>query len=693
MQERHSFFFTDFSKISQSNLQSFGPVYGDEENQFRLTSKFSVSGEANAYAICKGNVLIVPFEDSTEYVNLVLKPFEQPILDLNIKYFIYRKLKRSDFFTNDGKVLPSSTTSTEFIKQLNFDYKSFHSDKPVVPDFLASFIGFSDIVESEKLIDEMFFNKSIVEEVEEELVEVESTAFELPLVNSGVVLGKFVSQDCGIDVILNNGSYKVNEENLGANITFEYACNEDPIMTFDGAIAEDIKKIKKESINFFIDITAFYSAYINGEELHLKQRLSNLDSKVIDKNNIYNQIISKFHTSNCLYIQIISDRNRSYNFYNNYTSSIDNSKDILIGVDVENLVEQSYATFGWPVLIYNSTLDSNSNLLIKLTTNNLSIANLFFEYDSNRKNNGVFLNNEFLIDTSTEQDGLSYYSSSIPIQCNSIELSGIKYPISGLIRIHYLGMDYRVNYEEESVLLSDFNPSNLFGLFNTSQLINIDNEIDGNSIVNEIRQSAMYEVNKKNYLVLFNYIKMFTKFEDLSGEIVTPVVTYMSYQVDGPLFNYKSSNFSEDSPNDNVLYRSNFPKCKKGLMQLNGEEIKTLAIQFSYPGDFRYFLGMTQAEHTLLDAVVIESELKNPSIILMQISAFGFFTSDNGIEYSYFQLGVLGENNGELHLLSTEEPIIIYTLDYKIFYTKNYSKDFIVLDNKYLYEIPIVDSL
>ncbi|HUC83472.1 MAG TPA: hypothetical protein VMR70_21345, partial [Flavisolibacter sp.] len=88
--KEQSHFFIDPSGVTQVAAQAFGPVAGNEANEFRLTSGFSCNGTAKAFAICKGIVLVQPQAGNTGKVNLVLRPFTQPFPGLNIKYFVYR---------------------------------------------------------------------------------------------------------------------------------------------------------------------------------------------------------------------------------------------------------------------------------------------------------------------------------------------------------------------------------------------------------------------------------------------------------------------------------------------------------------------------------------------------------------------------------------------------------------------------
>lgn len=80
------------NSFNQLESQKFGAI---SESQFRTTSQISFIGLKKVFAICQGQIFIVPQEGSTTKVNLILRPYRQPIRELPIKYFIYRGLKEA----------------------------------------------------------------------------------------------------------------------------------------------------------------------------------------------------------------------------------------------------------------------------------------------------------------------------------------------------------------------------------------------------------------------------------------------------------------------------------------------------------------------------------------------------------------------------------------------------------------------
>lgn len=90
----NSHFFLESGSFGQLESQKFGVV---SENEFRTTTKITYTGKL--YAICQGQIFIQPQTGNPNKVNLLLRPYKQPIKEVPIKYFIYRGLNKSDFFT------------------------------------------------------------------------------------------------------------------------------------------------------------------------------------------------------------------------------------------------------------------------------------------------------------------------------------------------------------------------------------------------------------------------------------------------------------------------------------------------------------------------------------------------------------------------------------------------------------------
>ena len=95
------FYLEDIGKINdQTHQLSFG---AKSESEFRVTHSIEINSDCKIYSICKGQIMIQPNVDDESKINLILKPFVQPISTLSIEYIIYRGLNKSDIVMNWGK--------------------------------------------------------------------------------------------------------------------------------------------------------------------------------------------------------------------------------------------------------------------------------------------------------------------------------------------------------------------------------------------------------------------------------------------------------------------------------------------------------------------------------------------------------------------------------------------------------------
>ncbi len=78
-----SHFYMEGDAYAQTADQVFGAI---SESQFRTTARTTVSG--NIYTICQGQIFVQPQTNDNSKVNLILRPFKQPVQGISIKYFI-----------------------------------------------------------------------------------------------------------------------------------------------------------------------------------------------------------------------------------------------------------------------------------------------------------------------------------------------------------------------------------------------------------------------------------------------------------------------------------------------------------------------------------------------------------------------------------------------------------------------------
>ena len=126
------FFFTDAELLQEQEAAlSFGVV---DKNNYKIDSMHTASGTPKAYAVTSGKVLVQEVKDNPNLVNVVLKPLNQPDLNLPvIEYIIYKGILKSSLIVGE-KVAPA--TMNNFTAQVHGDIVLFYENflKVPVPD-------------------------------------------------------------------------------------------------------------------------------------------------------------------------------------------------------------------------------------------------------------------------------------------------------------------------------------------------------------------------------------------------------------------------------------------------------------------------------------------------------------------------------------------------------------------------------
>ncbi|MBV8328824.1 hypothetical protein [Chryseobacterium sp.] len=419
-----SFFIDVNTGYTQTPANKFGIIGQGENSTFRTTSKISYTG--SVFAACQGFVLIQPNSADPNKVNLILKPFSQPIKGLSIKYFIYRGLNKNSFFTPDGKVVSTGALS-EFVTLVRKDFTEFYQKLNVtVPPFLAEYIGypssdpnipFNQQQKTTDLIDDYFFKAAQIENGNENAKE----AYDLPIIPRGTHLGNATGQ-LGIDVVLDEGDYSLENDPNPFQLNLGFARLADHVL--DPATASTVfeKKLLKESAANFMDIAAFY-----GMHAETKGKIYTApNTSIKDKDAIYN-LIKDFKTSNTFYLYIQSNRQRSYNYYGNYKTPT--GLNIKIGDDENSLQTQTFETETWPVKIFDAS--SYTKYFLSLLHDKNYRGNLFFievgkQKGKNKKNNFAVEGDYINFATNVQLD------YTLPVE---FEISGI----ASINRLMYLG--------------------------------------------------------------------------------------------------------------------------------------------------------------------------------------------------------------------------------------------------------------
>ncbi|WP_316841310.1 hypothetical protein [Pedobacter gandavensis] len=682
--------------MTQSEAQIFGPI---DDREFRLTTKFNAPG-AKAFAICKGIVLIQPQAGSVDKVNLILRPYTQPITGFNIKYFIYRGLDKSNFFSTD-QVIEKSETSSDLINRVNKDFISFHQkgNEPV-PPFLAKYLGYNPLVQEDALmIDSFFFKETQLVEENGSSSEVEETAFELPMVDMGDSLGNFSATEAGIDIVLNYGDYQLPLPNEEFVFDLAYARTKEAVISLPNELSDFQKKVKREQIFQFLDAAAFFGFHSDGGKVKIDHNGIKVNKTA---EAIYNEVILNFKTKNRLYLYIQSDRGRSYNFYGNYLIKDSAETSLKMGGSVLSMAEINYVTDGWPLIIDSDPQahnESYNKLFLQLVRDNSANAMLYgqvAQLDNAQHNNFCDADNLKLPDS--PEGNASSLTKIIELSNPSIAANGLKLNIASFNILLYQGKtyDYLVKQisNNEGSMVDVYSTASffddVFGLIGASPVFK------GGASSNLLLMSS-YKLNLVNHYAdkkkfgISAVQTVVVEDEIETGAIDFPFlerVTYLTETIDllnhatsltGSITaNTKSSASSHGLIQNGQGYKLPEPLYYK-ISQFTDVTKTITGLQLSSTEEAipnKIILGLSKAENDLLKALISEGNLINPRLFLIDLfEQNNQLISVEGTPYQKYLVGIVSESNElEVKLKLPQTEIVVYSIDGKSHYSKDYSK-------------------
>ena len=313
-------FYTEHTKFGEET----GRFSDGGENSFLVTSLFCLSEDAKAFACQKGQIIVVPNDESNALVNVILKPIDN--LDIrfrNVAYYVYRGIRKDSILQSDTEMLEPSGTATDLIDRL-------YSEADFEGAYSADMVGYSNDLTDEVTIDSLFYDMDIKK----------------MFVLEGEWFGTFNSNtSIGFEIVVDTEICPIT---VGYAKQGRYAVVPSGITDFE-------RRMSREQILAFIDPVAFWG-------MHSKEGLY-VGSQLLKRMELNTAILSCYGNNNRVYIDIRSEYGYSYNVYGIYADSLGNS--IQVGTDKNNLTARMYETNGWPIL-WESELGNAEKLYIRL---------------------------------------------------------------------------------------------------------------------------------------------------------------------------------------------------------------------------------------------------------------------------------------------------------------------------------------
>ncbi|HEX8517113.1 MAG TPA: S8 family serine peptidase [Bacteroidia bacterium] len=689
--------FTDFDLLpAQSAIPAFdkyfGPVTGALTTEYRTWSAFSgiVSGTLlKAYAVTNGEFFIqeVP---SSNLINLIIKPDNQPDNKIGqVKYFVYRGLKKSSFLTGAGAVLPSSTSGLSDLLTRMWQVRAT----------LNAEAGVTDVIERNDLgLDEL---SAPTPTPGTTLVEDFFDTYVFQKLSAGWYIGDFdTAADYGFEIIVEGPNYKPTLDDIKAadhKVIITYASGQPE---FDAGQEEDIKtKLDREKILSFVDPAAYFGLLAYGK-IELKKSSGNITIEN-DAAQVNTGILTKFGDGlgSKIYIDIRNELNNSLNFYGSYSDTTLPTKTAVLKFKdtTSNFINKQYHTEGWPILILTSA---------DFTAGPSEFIGAEFKLpQGDNTYPGLYLSGSSFYD-----DGLSYKEKFKILNTASgytdpfeISIANLSSPSTVLPFIVKLSFTRRYDIDNlpviPSVLTRPWKDDYLDNLLTINEILVLPSASDP-GFLNTVKWNAINELKYIGWTSLkgLDFLSRSGFAKDKLGEVcftylVNPVeqtgnTVYNKLQADPALEKNKKNNISFFNSLKENLQLLSFSRLSLNAPNIEIVQLDSKSNNYSIDileksADSIASIAYTNANRAVLNPLLAQF-LLNSTVYLVCLNHELKNDSDD-IGYYEFELGLQGVvyDSGSFQYTVNIIPtgIMCYSVDGRKYFTQDYTNQFLTLNN------------
>jgi hypothetical protein len=284
-------FFIEHTKLPVQgiNQKKFGPDPANLTTAFNLSTEFQLTQEAKAFACQEGMMIVQRNNESPAgLVNVIIKPLRPSSINgVTVRYYIYRRLKLSSFFSGTDIVPEDAATNTEFVASFWRHRRSLASTNPPAPTPLNFGYGDNNLpltdpnnLNPNRPIKDLFNNKA--------------PAKAYP-VTEGMWIGDFpTTTTIGFEIEL--------ETELGLTSTLATYRTASIVVSTDGYNGLALRK-RKELVNTYIDPAAFFGMHSSIGVNITTYNGTNRNPFALKKANtgLYADVISKIANKNRVY--------------------------------------------------------------------------------------------------------------------------------------------------------------------------------------------------------------------------------------------------------------------------------------------------------------------------------------------------------------------------------------------------------
>ncbi|MEA2339317.1 MAG: hypothetical protein QOE82_3324, partial [Thermoanaerobaculia bacterium] len=652
-----SHFFADHGSLTQGS--GYGPKSTDE---YRVTGLVKAPADVNAYAAVNGMVMIQRVADKTNpgtylgnVVNLVLKPFKQPIKGFTrVKYFIYRNVRLDSFLkgasATDEALVRNKAGGSQFIQNLWVIHTAQNGAAP----FKSTVLGFDPPNQpGTAAIDKWFHRQNASEQ--------------LPFAASGEQIGKFYANSgndsFGIEIIL-EGPFEPDYENVRTST--------ETIIAVPATAAGTDSQLQRARILNYIDPAAFYGMHMApGGSLEVQDGSTKKKLKGVA---VYDNVVTKFATANTLYTDIRNENGLALDFYGAYLDGTGNALEV--GPNPTSLTAQPYASDKWPLIIRKSVAEANANafnlvvLRLRRAYNKKPILYLLHGEADRKTTKGRFIADTDLIAAAAAN------TNAITLRYPNKDLgSGQRIGVAWMIRADYaLRQDpANIPFSPKVVPTATYR-DNLFGPIDADLPWTVNNPViawatsEDKKYVDGDGVAALGFEHMADRGVAFS---QWTGAASTAGTVLFYATAKDSFVNKTKLFTPQNGTASGVSNRDTFFAE---PMLFEGLAAgydsiTDGPTVvQTMVLRAGLPNprppEAMLLLGLTRGEVDTQLVPLTGLDPRYPRNVLLEEVAGSPFTDSRGKTYRKYKAGLRGiKINGDAERVFPSTDVIVYTID------------------------------
>jgi hypothetical protein len=676
-------FFTEPSLlVAQTAADAFAP---QDDNVYNISSRHLVSAKAKAFACQDAMMIVLPYFDigaaaiDTALVNIVLKPLASLGIRFSpVRYYIYRGIEKASLIDAAGNIVPEATAGkTEFITKFWTNWTTFATDTgtPLAPPPSPKSFGFdpalADTVLLEEIFNSAFSNDTSINELQ------------AIKVSEGEWIGNILNTT--------NFEFEIITDVDHIDLNLGYMNKSKQVVDATGHLIDpqfpDLDDIAlREKILNYIDPAAFFGMHFSVGVYLASWTGTTKNPSILKKEaDLVNDILSKFHNSNVVYLDIRSEKGYSYYYYQNYR--VDTFSGVsLTAAEVLKLMSSSQASFNtmdyihvvWPLINLNNppagltAIVGGDRILLKLLVKDNEKPLLFLENPSllGAANVNNFIEETNLIDTTAVTD----YTQTVSLEIPKIVVGASTNNVAHHIQLQY--------FRQADSALSPVGvlkaPKFLDAAFGGIKMPALD-----------IPTPFQHLVNTKRVFVnggTFSYVAENGAYQD-DNLILFYADNVFSLKKSGNSYpQIDLTNTTANPITENPLLRKdtvyNKWRINDGVSDIDVLEIvgyNKLAQQAT-PMEDLLFLGMTKVEHSTLVGLAGLSDLHHKYFFFTEIlDGAGLPLKDAVTQTPYrkFKLSVQGlDASGDVQTVTTSVPLIdieVYGTSLNMLCTKDFA--------------------